>query len=42
MRNDQCVAMGLFNYSEGVFFYKGEQRNGVVIIIGSEDKKWCF
>ena len=37
MRKDQINAMGLFILR--TFSYKREQRKGVVIIVGSEDKK---
>ena len=40
MRQDQFVAMGLFILR--TFSYKREQRKGVVIIVGSEDKKRVF
>ena len=40
MRKDQFMAMGLFTLR--TFFYKREQRKGVVIIAESEDKKRAF
>ena len=40
MRKDQINAMGLFILR--TFSYKREQRKGMVIIVGSEDKKRGF